>query len=235
METTKKKDFVELSYTGYSNGNVFDSNIAEDLKKIDSKAKPKKTIVIIGEGMVVPGLDKALEGNEVGKDYEVNLTAKEGFGERDRTLLKTIPLKVFTEKNINPRAGMVLALDDMLAKIVAVSGARVITDFNNPLAGKDLTYKYKILKILTDEKEKASSLLEALFRFTPEFDVNDKELIVKGAKTLEVFVTAFKDKIKEILGKEAKFEEKIEEKKEAKENKVEKEAKEVKENSGKKV
>ena len=93
MELTKKNDFVELLYTGYSQGNVFDSNIEEDLKKIDPKGKVKKTIVVIGQGMVVPGLDKALEGKEIGKEYEIKLSAKEGFGERDRNLLKTIPLK----------------------------------------------------------------------------------------------------------------------------------------------
>ena len=207
MESTKKNDFIELSFTGLSNGNIFDSNIPEDLKKIDSNAEVKKTIVIIGEKMVVPGLDKALENKEINKDYEITLTPKEGFGERDRNLLKTIPLKVFTSKNIFPKPGMVLALDDMLAKIVTVSGARVITDFNNPLAGKDLTYKYKITRVLTDEKEKANFLLESFFRFTPDFSLTDKEIIIKGAKTLEVFVNAFKDKIKEILGKEAKFEE----------------------------
>lgn len=214
METAKKKDFVELSYTGFSNGNVFDSNIPEDLKKIDPKAQVRKTIVIIGEGMVVSGLDKALEGKEINKQYEVKLSPKEGFGERNRNLLKTIPLKVFSDKNISPKPGMVLALDDTLARIVTISGARVITDFNNPLAGKELTYKYTITRIVKDENEKASALLESLFRFTPEFSLTDKEIIIKGAKALEVFVTAFKDKIKELLGKEAKFEE-IKEKKEA--------------------
>ncbi len=215
METAKKKDFIELLYTGYSNGNVFDSNIPEDLKKIDPKAQPKKTIVIIGEAMVVPGLDKALENKEIGKEYEIKLSPKEGFGERNRNLLKTIPLKAFTEKNIDPKPGMVLALDDMLAKIVTISGARVITDFNNPLAGKELTYKYKIVRIITDEKEKTSNLLESLFRFTPDFELKEKELVIKGAKTLEVFVNVFKEKIKEVLGKEAKFEE-VKDKKEVK-------------------
>jgi len=32
VETAKKNDFVELKYTGYANGIIFDSNIEEDLK-----------------------------------------------------------------------------------------------------------------------------------------------------------------------------------------------------------
>ena len=49
MEKTKEKDFVEIEFTGTANGNIFDSNILEDLKKISKESKPKKTIVIIGE------------------------------------------------------------------------------------------------------------------------------------------------------------------------------------------
>lgn len=219
METAKKKDFVEIKFTGYSNGNIFDSNIEEDLKKVDTKAKPKETIVIVGENMVVPGLDNTLEGKEVGKEYEIKVPAKDGFGERKRELVKTIPLKVFSEKNVNPRPGMVLAIDDMLARVIAVSGARVMTDFNSPLAGKDLVYKFRIERIVKDDKERATTLFEFVFKFVPDFEIKDNEVIVKGPKVLERFVEAFKEKFKEFIGKELKFlvvEEKIEEKKEEK-------------------
>ncbi len=206
METAKKKDFVEIRFTGYSNGNIFDSNIEEDLKKIDPKAKPKKTIVIIGEGMIVPGFDNALEGKEIGKDYEIKVPAREGFGERRKELVKTIPLKVFSEKNINPAPGMVLAIDNNLARIITVSGARVMTDFNNPLAGKDLVYKYKIERIVKDDKEKAGTLFELVLKFVPDFEIRGNDVVVKGPKVLEKFVDAFKEKFKEFIGKELKFE-----------------------------
>lgn len=204
---TKKNDIIELAYTGYTAGNVFDSNIESDLKAAKSEAKPKKTIIVIGQNMVPKGLDAALENKEEGKEYKIDLKAKDAFGERDRTLLKTIPLKIFTDKKIMPRPGMAFAMDDALVKVVAVSGGRVITDFNNPLAGKDVSYKYSIKRILTDDKEKVSALFENLLRFVPQFDVNDKEVVVKGQKALEIFVNAFKNKFKEILGKELLFQE----------------------------
>ena len=203
--STKKNDIVELLYTGYTNGKVFDSNIEADLKEAKSEAKAIKTIVVIGQNMVPVGLDKALEGKEEGKEYKIELKAKEAFGERKRTLLKTIPLKVFTDKQIMPKPGMAFIIDEALVKVVAVSGGRVITDFNNPLAGKDVSYKYSIKKILTDDKEKTSALFENLLRFVPQFDVNDKEVIVKGQKALELFVNAFKNKFIEILGKDTHF------------------------------
>ena len=215
METAKKKDFVEVKFTGYSNGNIFDSNIEEDLKKIDSKAKPRETMVIVGEGMLVPGFDRELEGKEIGKEYRIKVSAKEGFGERKKELVKTIPLKVFTEQKINPYPGMVLAMDNNLARIITVSGARVMTDFNNPLAGKDLEYKFTIVRIVSDDRERAKALFEFIFKFVPDFEVKGEDVIVKGLKVLEKFVVSFKDKFKELAGKELKFEI-VEEKKEEK-------------------
>jgi len=226
---TKKSDFIELLYSGYSQGNIFDSNIPEDLKKLNPKETPKKLIIAIGEGMVVPGLDKDLEDKEIEKDYEIKLKAKDAFGERDRNLLKTIPLKVFHEKDMEPRPGTIFAFDNSIAKVVTVSGARVITDFNNPLAGKEVLYKYKITRIVTDDKEKCTALFEGLFRFVPEFDINDKEITIKGPKQMEIIISAFKDKVIKLLSKELKFELKEEKKvdvkteeKDKKENKEEK-------------
>ncbi len=207
-EIVQKKDFVELKFTGYANGIVFDSNIEDDLKKLHPEAKPKELVIIVGENMVVPGFDNALEGKEINKDYEIKLSAKDGFGERKRELMKTIPLNVFRQQKIEPRAGMMLTLDNFLVKIITVSGARVVTDFNNPLAGKEIVYKFKIIRKLTDEKEKVEVLFSYLFNAIPEFEIKDKEIAVKGPKELEGFVNDFKDKFKSILGKELKFEEK---------------------------
>ncbi len=35
VEKTKKGDFVEIKYTGLANNEIFDSNIDEDLKKLN--------------------------------------------------------------------------------------------------------------------------------------------------------------------------------------------------------
>tara|TARA_Y100000310_G_scaffold317241_1_gene369886 strand:+ start:3202 stop:3915 length:714 start_codon:yes stop_codon:yes gene_type:complete len=209
-DKVKKNDFVELKYTGYSDGRIFDSNIAEDLKELDEKAEVKKVILCVGNKMVVPGLDKALEGKEVGKEYSVEIEAKDAFGPRKRELVKTIPLASFAEKKVNPQPGMVLALDNTLAKIVAVSGARVVTDFNNPLAGRDLKYKFTISRKVTDDKEKSETILELLFRFIPENEIKDKKVVVKLPKGLDMYVKSIGKKFKELTGLELVYEEKVE-------------------------
>ena len=59
--STQKGDFIELKFSGYGNNELFDSNIESDLKKLHPKAKAEKMIIIVGEGMVVKGLDKELD------------------------------------------------------------------------------------------------------------------------------------------------------------------------------
>lgn len=209
MTTAKstKGDFVEIKFSGYGNGELFDSNIEDDLKKLHPKAKPEKLIVIIGEGMVVSGLDKALENKEMNKEYEVSFSHKEGFGERNRSLIRVIPLAQFTAQKVNPYPGLVLALDNQVVKIIAVSGARVTTDFNNPLAGKALRYKFIISRKVEDEKEQTETVFRLLFGFLPEFEIKPSAIAVKFPKGLESFIEPYKEKFKKLLGKDLEFKE----------------------------
>lgn len=203
----RKKDFVEIKFTGKANGEIFDSNIPEDLKKINPESKPRKTIVIVGESMLIPGFDKALEGKETGINYTIRVGFKEGFGERKRELVKTIPLKIFTEQKINPRPGATLLLDQMPVKIITVSGARVITDFNHSLAGKDLEYTFTITRKVTNEKEKLESFFEFFLRHVPKFEIKESEIIVKGPAFLEEIIKDAEEKFKTIFNKKLIFEE----------------------------
>ena len=206
QDKINKNDFIEIKYTGYANNEIFDSNIEEDLKKLNPNSKPDKTIIAVGQEMVVKGLDDAFTGKEIGKEYTIKLSSKEAFGERKRDLIKTIPLKAFTEKKVSPYPGLVLTLDDLLVKIIAVSGARVITDFNNPLAGKEISYKFTIIRKVTEEKEKAEALFLVLFKFMPQYEIKEN-IIIKGPKALEILVKVYSEKFKELLGKPLALEE----------------------------
>ncbi len=207
-----KGDFVEIKYTGTVEGRIFDSNILEDAKKINEKANPEKTIVIIGQNMLVKGLDKELEGKELNKSYEITLEPKDAFGFRRTDLVRIIPLKVFHEQRLIPRQGASFVFDNQLAKVIAVSGARVITDFNNPLAGKEVTYKFSVSRIVNDLKEKAETVCKLLFGYTPKIDVENESIIINGPKILENFLTQLQPKFKEFLGKEVSFKETVQEK-----------------------
>ncbi|MBS3072945.1 FKBP-type peptidyl-prolyl cis-trans isomerase [Candidatus Pacearchaeota archaeon] len=147
LEKTKKNDFIELEFTGkVKDGEVFDTNVPEEAKKIGLEISNSPFVLCLGQEMVIKGLDKELENREIGKEYSVDLLPKDAFQERKSSLIKLIPLNVFTQQKISPRPGMTLALDNMLVKIISVSGGRVLADFNNPLSGKIVKNSFRTRK-----------------------------------------------------------------------------------------
>lgn len=197
--TIKKNDFIELEFIGKANNEVFDSNIEKEVKKINPEAKAEPLILAVGQDMVVKGFDKALEGKEVGKKYTVKISQEEGYGKRFPNLVKTMPLKVFTQQQIRPEPGMTLALDQNLVKIISVSGGRVIADFNNPLAGKELEYEFTIKRKLEDINEKVNALQIFFFRNKFEFEIKDKKLIFKVDDKIAPLINMFKEQFKNLL------------------------------------
>jgi len=157
----KKFDFIEMNFTGKikETNQIFDTTVSEDAKKIGLE-NPKPAKICVGKEMIVKGFDEALEGKEPGKSYSVEIEPKKAFGLRKPNLVKTIPMAVFLEKNINPYPGLMLNIDNVLVKISAVSGGRVITDFNSPLAGKTIIYDFKIIRKIESKEEKIKVLAE---------------------------------------------------------------------------
>jgi len=207
-----KKDFVKIEFTGRTKeGDVFDSNVKEILEKTNVKGYPKPFVFCLGEGMFIKGIDEFLIGKDVG-EYDVSLKPEEAFGKRDPKLIQMIQKKEFIKHNLNPIPGAVFNFDGKIAKVLTVSGGSVMIDFNNPLAGKEVDYKIKVLEKVEDLNEKIEALNDFLFRKNFEFEIKDKKLIMKVPKEAVKFVEMFKDKYKEILNLNLYIEE-IEEKK----------------------
>jgi hypothetical protein len=97
--------------------------------------------------------------------------------------------------------------DNQLARVIAVSGARVITDFNNPLSGKDLEYHYTVTQLVTDLKEKTEATCKLLFRFVPEIAVSGNEVTLKGPAILKKIIEQSQKNFKELIGVEVLFQE----------------------------
>lgn len=198
----QKKDFIEIEFTGkIKDGEIFDSNVKEDLKKLNPDANPKPLIFALGEGMFLKGIDDFLIGKDVGK-YTIELTPEKAFGQRIPKLVQTIPTKIFQTNNLNPVPGAVFNFDGKIAKVLTVSGGRVIVDFNNPLAGKTVVYDLNVIRKIDDLNEKLKAFIEFLFRKELNFSVKDNKIIIEVEKNLSQFVGMFKEKFKEIFNLE---------------------------------
>lgn len=198
--TFKKSDFIEIQFTGkVKEGEIFDSNIKSDLEKAKINLEPKPLVFSLGEGMFLKGIDNFLVGKDVG-EYEIELAPEDAFGKREPKLVQIVPMRIFRQQNVQPIPGMMFNFDGRIAKILSVSGGRIIVDFNNPVAGKTVVYKIKILRKIEEMNEKISSLTNFFFKRDFKFEIRDKRIILEVEKSIAKFVELFADKFKEILG-----------------------------------
>ena len=212
----KKKDFIEIEFTGrVKDGDIFDSNIKKDLEKSNLNFEPKPFIFSLGEGMFLKGVEDFLIDKEIGS-YELDLTSENAFGKRDPKLIQLMPMKIFREQNLNPVKGVMFNFDGRIAKVLSVSGGRIMVDFNNPVAGKDVNYKIKVIRKVDDINEKVKAFIEFLFKRDLKFEIKDKKIIIKAEKGYDKFIELFKDKFKEVLDLEVETKEVSEKLKEEK-------------------
>jgi FKBP-type peptidyl-prolyl cis-trans isomerase 2 len=198
----KKKDFIEVEFTGkVKDGEVFDSNIKKELEKIGSNVPAKPFVFCLGEGMFLKGIDDFLIGKEIGK-HKIELSPENAFGSRNSQLIQLIPMKVFREQNTQPAPGAMFNFDGKPAKILSVSGGRVMADFNNPLAGKDLEYNLTVKRKIENTDEKIKSLIDFFFRQELKFKAEGKKIILEVDKPLIEYAKLFQDKFKDMLGLE---------------------------------
>jgi FKBP-type peptidyl-prolyl cis-trans isomerase 2 len=189
--TIKKGDFIELEYKGM----IKDSNIVFDTTDektakyhniFTERMKYGPLIACIGETQLLKGLDKFIEGKEIG-EFKVNILPEDGFGKKSAKLLRLIPLKVFHQQNINPFPGLDVNIDGMNGIVRSVSGGRIIVDFNHPLSGRELLYEVKINRIVTDTKEKLLSLLKLELNLTDtEVTISDDKAIIHSELPKEI-------------------------------------------------
>lgn len=224
MTKIKKQDFVEIEYTGRLKDDdmVFDTTDEKTAKEggiFNQNHVYGPVKVMVGGTQVLPGIDVFMEGKEPG-DFKVNVEPQEGFGKKDAKLLRLMPKSTFTKQKIDPMPGMPINVDGMDGIIKTVSGGRCMVDFNHPLSGKDLVYDLKINRIVIDDKEKASAIIELQLK-KESFDLNvegDKADVILKDKDFE---KPLKDLIEDMIKKFTKIK-KVEFKEGKKENKKEK-------------
>lgn len=209
----QKNDFIEVEFTGRvkDTGEIFDSNIKEDLEKsgLGEKGQTVKPFVFsLGQGMFLPSVENFLLGKpDTSAKYEIELSPENAFGMRDAKLLQIIPLKAFYEQKLNPVPGIMFNFDGRLAKVLSVSGGRVRVDFNHPIAGKTVIYDVSIKRKINDLNEKIKNFIDFIFRKELDFQVKEKELILEIEKPMAKFAELFADKFKEIFNLDLKVKE----------------------------
>ena len=141
MTQVKPGDTVHIHYTGtLRDGTTFDSSEGRDPLQFE-----------VGSGQIIPGLDKAIPGMEVGDKKTVNVPCDQAYGPLNPEMRQAvpregipadIPLDIGTQLQMQTPEGQVMPVT-----VVDVDEAQVTLDANHPLAGKDLTFNIELVGI----------------------------------------------------------------------------------------
>jgi len=182
----ERGDIVKVSYSGYVDGKLFDTT-DEELAKREGIYNPGNkygpVTVIVGQGMLIPGLDEALLEMEVGEEKELELPPEKAFGKRDPSKIKLVPLREFKKHNITPVVGMPVTINNEVGRIVSINGGRVLVDFNHQLAGKTVRYILKVEELVEKPEDIVKELLKLVI---PNLDIGEIKVEVKEK---EVYIT----------------------------------------------
>jgi peptidylprolyl isomerase len=141
MAQAKKGDTVKIHFTGkLEDGTVFGSTA--DREPLEFK---------LGEGKIIPGVEKAVEGMNVGESKTFEVPPEQAYGQHQAELVQEVSRDQFP-KDVEPKIGQKFEVPQqeglpMAVRVVNVSESTVTLDANHPLAGRDLTFDLELLEI----------------------------------------------------------------------------------------
>jgi peptidylprolyl isomerase len=163
--TLEKGSLILIDYTAKVKDTnlTFETTREEEAKKselYDPARKYEPRLISVGEGWVLKGLDEALVNASMGDKLNIEVTPDKGFGERDPTKVRMIPLRKLGEKADEVRIGDTIELGERVGIVKFIGSGRVQVDFNHRLAGRTLIYDVEVTKKLKDDNEKVLSLIK---------------------------------------------------------------------------
>jgi len=143
LTIVKKGDTVKVEYTGkLEDGTVIDSSDQHD----------ELLEFTVGEGQLIQGFDDAVLGMEVGQEKEVTISPEQGYGIHNPELVKEMPREIFpADQDLHKNMVYVLNLPDgrrIPVRVSDLTDDSVTVDLNQPLAGKTLIFKIKLVDII---------------------------------------------------------------------------------------
>lgn len=117
---------------------------------LDRSSQKTPLAYIHGLGNIIPGLEKALTGKSEGDKLNVNIEPKDAYGERNETLLQTVPRDAFQDVD-ELEEGMQFQAQTQngpqLITVAEIETDQVLVDANHPLAGETLDFDVEVVDV----------------------------------------------------------------------------------------
>ena len=141
MTQAKKGSRVKVHYTGtFEDGTVFDTSVSSEPLEF-----------VVGDGSMIEGFDKAVDGMRLNDIKQITLTADEAYGEYDDDLVVEVDKKELPA-GFSPEEGVQVSLEDgegneLYAVVKEVKENSIVLDANHQLAGRNLNFEIKLVEI----------------------------------------------------------------------------------------
>ena len=125
---------------------------------IDSSGDSGPFPYLHGAGGIIPGLESAMEGKKAGDNVKVRIPPEEGYGERDDSLLQSVPRENFQGiDDISVGMQFQTPMEDgsqQVVTVMTVDDKQITVDGNHPLAGVPLNFDVTVVDVrdATDEE-----------------------------------------------------------------------------------
>ncbi|HLS99007.1 MAG: peptidylprolyl isomerase [Porticoccaceae bacterium] len=118
----------------------------EDGVQLDTSAGGDPLTYLHGAHNIIPGLESALEGKQVGDSLQVSIVPEEAYGEHLDHLVESVPMDAFGGQplEVGMRFEAQTEQGPISVVITDISGDLVTVDGNHPLAGKSLSFDVTI-------------------------------------------------------------------------------------------
>jgi len=130
---------------------LFDYTLTDDDKEIIDSSKDGGPLAYLhGEGQIVKGLEKAMEGRKAGDSFQISVTPEEGYGLPDPDKIAVVNADQI-EGGEELEEGMQLEAshgdEEQVVVITKIEGKDVTLDGNHPLAGMNLHFDITIREV----------------------------------------------------------------------------------------
>lgn len=137
----KDGDKVKVHYRG----------TLEDGSEFDSSRGREPLEFVLGQGMLIPGFEKAVIGLEKGGKVTVTIPPAEAYGEHDPQQIIAVGREQFPD-DMQLEPGMVIQLQapdgSVIDSVITEVGEKEVRlDTNHPLAGQALTFEIEVVEV----------------------------------------------------------------------------------------
>lgn len=112
-----------------------------------------------GHGNIIAGLEKALDGKAAGDKLKAVIPPEDGYGIRDETLVKELPLSSFQSQDevaVGAQFQAETSQGPRLATVTKMDDKNVTVDLNHPLADQTLSFDIDVVDVREATEEELS-------------------------------------------------------------------------------